>query len=93
MGKKEKSFLLIYSMKKYCMQVDMSCDIGTEKEIECYYEDISFEKLLHIYIQYNGLKCYQKEEPKDYKDSYSIDLITLYEILTTQNSTGETKKV
>jgi|TARA_Y100000015_G_scaffold40126_1_gene44683 hypothetical protein len=70
------------SMKKYCMQVDMACEVGTEKEIECYYEDIAFEKLLHIYIQYNGLKCYQQEEPEDYKNFYSIDLITLLKILT-----------
>lgn len=69
------------TIKNYCMQVDKSCEIGTEKEIECYYKDISFKKLLNIYIEYNGLKCYQKEEPKDYKDSYSIDLITLNEIL------------
>tara|TARA_A100001391_G_scaffold202662_2_gene192850 strand:+ start:2914 stop:3141 length:228 start_codon:yes stop_codon:yes gene_type:complete len=69
------------TMKEYCMQIDTTNVIGTEKEIQSYYEDISFKKLLHIYIQYNGLKCYQKEEPKDYKDSYSIDLITLNEIL------------
>lgn len=69
------------TIKNYCMQVDMSCEIGTKKEIESYYEDISFKKLLNIYIEYNGLECYQKEEPKNYKDSYSIDLITLNEIL------------
>ena len=69
------------TMKKHCIEVDKSCEIGTEKEIKSYYEDISFKKLLHIYIQYNGLGCYQKEEPKDYKDTYSIDLITLSKIL------------
>ena len=37
------------TMKKHCIEVDKSCEIGTEKEIKSYYEDISFKKLLHIY--------------------------------------------
>jgi len=63
------------------MQVDIVNNIGTRKEIELYYKDICFKKLLHIYIQYNGLHCYKTEEPEDYKKSYSIDMISLLEIL------------
>ncbi len=68
-------------LKDYCIKVDIANSIGTHKEIESYYEDISFKKLLHIYVQYNGLNCYKAEEPEDYKRDYSIDMISLLDIL------------
>tara|TARA_R100000951_G_scaffold5971_1_gene6302 strand:+ start:448 stop:675 length:228 start_codon:yes stop_codon:yes gene_type:complete len=73
--------MTIQDIKDYCIKVDNINETGTSKEIELYYKDISFKKLLHIYIEYNGLKCYRKEEPQDYKETYSIDMISLLQIL------------
>lgn len=68
-------------IKEYCISVDVANNIATKGEIASYYEDISFKKLLNIYSQYNGLKCYSSEEHKDYVESYSIDILSLLEIL------------
>lgn len=68
-------------IKEYCISVDTANNIATTEEIKSYYEDISFKRLLNIYSEYNGLKCYSLEEPKDYTESYSIDILSLLEIL------------
>lgn len=68
-------------IKKYCISVDIVNNIATKEEIEDYYKDISFKKLLHIYSEYNGLKCYSAEEPEDYLETYNIDILSLLEIL------------
>lgn len=71
-------------IKEYCISVDIANNIATKEEIKSYYEDISFKRLLNIYSEYNGLKCYSLEEPKDYKESYSIDILSLLEILNNE---------
>jgi len=40
MNKKETK---TQELKEYCMQVDIANNIGTKKEIELYYENISFK--------------------------------------------------
>ena len=72
---------LIRQMKNYCAIIDIANEIGSPKKVNDYYDKISFKELLHIYCQYNGLKCYKEEEPEDYAKSYSIDMLTLLEIL------------
>ena len=51
-------------------------------DIELFYSNISLKDLLSIYSAYNGLKCYKVDEPKDYKESYSIDILEILEYLT-----------
>ena len=51
-------------------------------DIELFYSNISLKDLLSTYSAYNGLKCYKVEEPKDYKESYSIDILEILEYLT-----------
>lgn len=72
---------ILNAIKQYCISVDIANNIATKEEIQSYYKDISFKKLLDIYSQYNGLKCYSSEEPEDYIKSYSIDILSLLEIL------------
>lgn len=69
------------TIKDFCVKLDVSNDLGTLTEIEAYYNDIELIDLLRIYISYNGLKDYRDEEPDSYKQHYSIDLISLLEIL------------
>lgn len=69
------------TIKDFCVKLDVSNDLGTLPEIEAYYNDIELIDLLRIYISYNGLKDYRDEEPDSYKQHYSIDLISLLEIL------------
>lgn len=71
-------------IKEYCISVDVANNIATTEEIKSYYEDISFKRLLNIYSEYNGLKCYSLQEPKDYTESYSIDILSLLEILNNE---------
>ena len=46
-------------------------------EVKLFYANISLKELLNIYSQYNGLKCYKTDEPKDYRDSYNLDILTI----------------
>ena len=50
-------------------------------DIELFYSNISLKDLLDIYSEYNGLKDYKSENPKDYKESYSIDVLDILENL------------
>ena len=69
------------TIKDFCVKLDHSNDLGTLTEIEDYYNNIELIDLFRIYISYNGLKDYRDEEPDSYKQHYSIDLITLLEVL------------
>lgn len=68
-------------MKNYCAIIDIANEVGTPDEVNDFYDNISFRRLLHIYSQYNGLSDYKEEEPEDYHKSYSIDILTLLQIL------------
>ena len=46
-------------------------------DVELYYNSISLKELLTIYSQYNGLSCYKSDEPKDYRESYNLDILTI----------------
>ena len=72
---------LLRHMKNYCAMIDIANEVGTPKEVNDYYDNISFKKLLHIYSQYLGLRDYKEENPKQYALAYSIDMLTLLEIL------------
>jgi len=50
-------------------------------DVELFYSNISLKELLTIYSQYNGLKCYKASEPKDYRESYNLDILTILELL------------
>lgn len=75
---------LVKRLKKECIQIDLVNEVDTKDNIIKYYENISFVKLLHIYNQYNGLKCYKEEELEDFKKSYSVDFLELEVILNQQ---------
>lgn len=75
---------LVKRLKKECIQIDLVNEVDTKDNIIKYYENISFVKLLHIYNQYNGLKCYKEQELKDFKKSYSVDFLELEVILNQQ---------
>ena len=46
-------------------------------DVELFYSNISLKELLTIYSQYNGLSCYKSDEPKDYRESYNLDILTI----------------
>ena len=75
---------LVKRLKKECIQIDLVNEVDTKDNITKYYENISFVKLLNIYNQYNGLKCYKEEEFEDFKKSYSVDFLELEFILNIQ---------
>tara|TARA_R110000803_G_scaffold145933_4_gene211759 strand:+ start:1153 stop:1428 length:276 start_codon:yes stop_codon:yes gene_type:complete len=50
-------------------------------DVELFYSNISLKELLAIYSQYNGLKCYKSDEPKDYRESYNLDILSILELL------------
>ena len=50
-------------------------------DVELFYNSISLKELLTIYSQYNGLECYRVDNPKDYKESYSLDILTIIDNL------------
>ena len=52
-----------------------------EKDIRLFYWNISVKQLLEYYSNYFGLEDYKAEEPKDYKQSYSIDILSILEEL------------
>lgn len=75
---------LTQRLKDSCIEMDIINEVDTKENVINYYQNISFLKLLHIYNQYNGLKCYKDEETKDFKQSYSIDFLQLEEILNSE---------
>jgi len=52
-----------------------------EKDIRLFYYSINLKDLLQTYSSYNGLECYKADEPKDYKESYSLDILSIIELL------------
>ena len=50
-------------------------------DVELFYSNISLKELLTIYSQYNGLECYKVDEPKEYRESYNLDILTILELL------------
>lgn len=46
-------------------------------DVELFYSNISLKELLTIYSQYNGLSCYKSDEPKEYRESYNLDILTI----------------
>lgn len=50
-------------------------------DIELFYRNTSLKDLLSTYSAYNGLKLRKLYEPKDYKESYSIDILDILENL------------
>jgi hypothetical protein len=50
-------------------------------DVELFYSNIPLKELLTIYSQYNGLECYKKDEPKDYTESYSLDILSIIDLL------------
>ncbi len=46
-------------------------------EVKLFYANISLRELLTIYSQYNGLSCYKSDEPKEYRESYNLDILTI----------------
>ena len=51
------------------------------EDVELFYSNISLKELLEIYSSYNGLECYRVDEPKEYRDSYNLDILTILELL------------
>lgn len=50
-------------------------------DVELFYSNISLKKLLEIYSQYNGLSCYKTDEPKAYRESYNLDILSIIDLL------------
>tara|TARA_R110000803_G_scaffold114067_1_gene182532 strand:+ start:6107 stop:6382 length:276 start_codon:yes stop_codon:yes gene_type:complete len=46
-------------------------------EVKLFYANISLKELLTIYSQYMGLSCHKSDEPKDYRESYNLDILTI----------------
>lgn len=46
-------------------------------DVKLFYANISLKELLTIYSQYMGLSCYKSDEPKDYRESYNLDILTI----------------
>tara|TARA_R110002124_G_scaffold73777_4_gene197917 strand:+ start:894 stop:1169 length:276 start_codon:yes stop_codon:yes gene_type:complete len=51
------------------------------QDVELFYSNISLKELLTIYSQYNGLNCYKDDEPKEYRESYNLDILSVLELL------------
>ena len=50
-------------------------------DVELFYSNIPLKELLTIYSQYNGLSCYKSSEPKDYRESYNLDIMEIIDEL------------
>ena len=48
-----------------------------EKDIRLFYFNINLKDLLQTYSSYNGLECYKAAKPKDYGESYNLDILTI----------------
>ena len=70
--------LTIEKIKQECIDIDMqNIDAGDTYDVELFYANISLKELLTIYSQYMGLSCYKSDEPKEYRESYSLDILTI----------------
>jgi hypothetical protein len=70
--------LTIEKIKQECIDIDMqNIDAGDTYDVELFYANISLKELLTIYSQYMGLSCHKSDEPKDYRESYNLDILTI----------------
>tara|TARA_R100001510_G_C7600550_1_gene167277 strand:- start:190 stop:468 length:279 start_codon:yes stop_codon:yes gene_type:complete len=52
------------------------------RDVELYYHHISLKELLSCFSSYYGLECYRADEPKDYAESYNVDILSILEYMT-----------
>ena len=51
------------------------------RDVELFYSSISLKELLKTYTQYVGLNCYKTDHPKEYRNSYNLDILSILELL------------
>ncbi len=76
--------LNIEKIKQECIDIDMQNIEDGDKSIDdlnLFYSSITLKELLTIYSEYNGLKCYKNDEPKEYRESYNLDILSILELL------------
>tara|TARA_R110002050_G_scaffold237155_1_gene373076 strand:+ start:412 stop:645 length:234 start_codon:yes stop_codon:yes gene_type:complete len=76
--------LNIEKIKQECIDIDMQNIEDDDKSIDdlnLFYNSITLKELLTIYSEYNGLKCYKNDEPKEYRESYNLDILSVLELL------------
>ncbi len=76
--------LNIEKIKQECIDIDMQNIEDGDKSIDdlnLFYSSITLKELLTIYSEYNGLKCYKNDEPKEYRESYNLDILSVLELL------------
>jgi preprotein translocase subunit SecA len=76
--------LNIEKIKQECIDIDMQNIEDGDKSIDdlnLFYSSITLKELLTIYSEYNGLKCYKDDEPKEYRESYNLDILSILELL------------
>tara|TARA_R110002020_G_scaffold466383_2_gene688888 strand:- start:131 stop:364 length:234 start_codon:yes stop_codon:yes gene_type:complete len=76
--------LNIEKIKQECIDIDMQNIEDDDKSIDdlnLFYNSITLKELLTIYSEYNGLKCYKNDEPKEYRESYNLDILSILELL------------
>ncbi len=76
--------LNIEKIKQECIDIDMQNVAVGDKSIDdlnLFYNSITLKELLTIYSEYNGLKCYKNDEPKEYRESYNLDILSVLELL------------
>ncbi len=76
--------LNIEKIKQECIDIDMQNLEDGDKSIDdlnLFYSSITLKELLTIYSEYNGLKCYKNDEPKEYRESYNLDILSILELL------------
>ncbi len=76
--------LNIEKIKQECIDIDMQNIEDGDKSIDdlnLFYNSITLKELLTIYSEYNGLKCYKNDEPKEYRESYNLDILSILELI------------
>jgi len=76
--------LNIEKIKQECIDIDMQNIEDGDKSIDdlnLFYSSITLKELLTIYSEYNGLNCYKNDEPKEYRESYNLDILSILELL------------
>ena len=76
--------LNIEKIKQECIDIDMQNIEDDDKSIDdlnLFYNSITLKELLTIYSEYNGLKCYKNDEPKEYRESYNLDILSILELI------------
>ena len=76
--------LNIEKIKQECIDIDMQNIEDDDKSIDdlnLFYNSITLKELLTIYSEYNGLKCYKNDEPKEYREPYNLDILSILELL------------